>query len=175
MTSAYLGLGSNQGPRAQHLQTAIDRLGETSGVHVGAASPVYESEAHTVRPEETQPSYLNAVVVVETSWSPKGLLRKTQALERAAGRNRTEEGRWEPRPLDLDLLMVGTEQRDTDVLTLPHPRLAERRFVLRPWADLAPNLRVPPPFDRSVRALLAACPDTAALACASVTLSIPDP
>ncbi|MFP4228734.1 MAG: 2-amino-4-hydroxy-6-hydroxymethyldihydropteridine diphosphokinase [Salinivenus sp.] len=173
MPLAYLGLGSNEGPRAHHLQMAVHRLHVVPGAHVTAVSPVYESEAHTLRPEETQPPFLNAVAALETRLSPEALLREAQRIERVEGRQREEDKRWQPRPLDIDLLVVGAERRDTDMLSLPHPRLADRRFVLRPWADLAPNLRVPPPFDRPVRALLAACPDTAALASSDVTLTIP--
>ena len=173
MTTAYLGLGSNQGKRREHLQGGVNELHAVKGVRVTAVSTVYETEAHTVGPDETQPAFLNAVVAVETTCSPEALLRGAQAAERAEGRTRSAEQRWSPRPLDVDLLAMGDEQRSTTTLTIPHPRLAQRRFVLRPWADLAPNFRVPPPFDRSVSALLAACSDTAALAPAAVMLTVP--
>lgn len=173
MPTAYLSVGSNQGDRARHLQAAVDRLHEQGKVRVTATSPVYETEAHTLTPGESQPAFLNAVIAVEVEASPEGLLQEVQAVERAEGRDRTEEQRWGPRPLDIDLLVVGTVTRRTDRLTLPHPRLAERRFVLRPWADLAPNLVVPLPFDRSVRALLDACPDASALARAPASLVVP--
>ena len=175
MRIAYLGLGSNQGTRRKHLQGGINEVHAVEGVRVTAVSPVYETEAHTVGSEETQPAFLNAVVAVETTCSPEALLRHAQAAEEAEGRTRSAERRWSPRPLDVDLLALGDEKRSTTTLTLPHPRLAQRRFVLRPWADLAPNFRVPPPFDRSVFALLAACSDTAALAPAAVTLTVPSP
>jgi 2-amino-4-hydroxy-6-hydroxymethyldihydropteridine diphosphokinase len=174
MTTAYLGLGSNQGNRARHLQRGVDEVHRHEGVFVTAVSPVYETEAHTVQPNETQPAYLNAVVAVETTRSPEALLRVAQAAERAEGRTRPAP-RWSPRPLDVDLLAVGAEQRATPTLTLPHPRLADRRFVLRPWADLAPNFQVPPPFDRPVRALLAACPDPGPLAPSPAMLAVPPP
>ena len=173
MTTAYLGLGSNQGARAKHLQGGVDGLHAADGVRVVAVSPVYETEAHTVGPEETQPAFLNAVVEIETTCSPEALLRHAQAAEEVEGRTRSAERRWSPRPLDVDLLAVGDEKRSTTTLTLPHPRLAQRRFVLRPWADLAPNFKVPPPFDRQVSALLAACSDSAALAPAAVALTVP--
>lgn len=172
MDVAYLGLGSNQGPRRSHLQAAVDRLSSSEAIHVTEASPVYETEAHTAHPEETQPSFLNAVLSVETTCAPKGLLRRTQAIERAEGRSQTREY-WAPRPLDIDLLTVGTKTRTEEGLTLPHPRLGERRFVLRPWADLAPNFVVPPPFERSVQTLLARCSDATAIEQTAHELVVP--
>lgn len=173
MKTAYLGLGSNQGNRSEHLQGGINELHAVEGVRVVAVSPVYETEAHTVRPEARQPAYLNAVAAIETTRSPESLLRAAQAAERSEGRTRSGERRWLPRPLDVDLLAVGAIQRQTEALTLPHPRLAQRRFVLRPWADLAPNFQVPPPFDRPVRGLLTDCPDTAEVVRAAVVLTVP--
>jgi 2-amino-4-hydroxy-6-hydroxymethyldihydropteridine diphosphokinase len=165
----YLGLGSNLGDRLGHLRGARRALEAALGVHVEAASPVYASEAHTLTPDETQPPFLNAVVRLRTSRAPEALLDLTQRLEAEAGRSR-ERRRWAPRPLDLDLLVAYRRdeasaqpprpvRRATGRLTLPHPRLGARRFVLRPLADLAPNLHVPPPFDADVLALLARCPD----------------
>ena len=176
MTTAYLGLGSNQGDRAQHLQAAVEGLHAADGLRVSAVSPVYETEAHVRGPDEEQPAFLNAVVAIETKCTPEEVLRTAQAIEQKEGRVRKESApRWQPRPLDIDLLVVGEETRATDTLSLPHPRLAERRFVLRPWADLAPNLRVPPPFDTTVRALLLRCSDTADVRPASSTLVVPTP
>ena len=160
MTTAYLGLGSNLNDRRAHLRAAVEGLHAAGPVRVTACSPVYETEAHTVDPDETQPAFLNAVVEAGIACSAGRLLRLAQQLEREEGRAADRE-RWAPRPLDVDLLVVGDIERQSDVLTLPHPRLAERRFVLRPWADLAPNLVVPPPFDATVRNLLERCPDTA--------------
>jgi 2-amino-4-hydroxy-6-hydroxymethyldihydropteridine diphosphokinase len=162
MRVAYLGLGSNLGDRRAHLQGAVDGLHAAEAARVTGCSPVYETEAHTATPDEEQPPFLNAVVQVAVEWRPERLLRRAQGLERAAGR-KTDRERWAPRPLDVDLLMVGDATRQTDDLVLPHPRLADRRFVLRPWADLAPDVVVPPPFDAKVRDLLRACTDTAAL------------
>lgn len=162
MATAYLGLGSNLGDRAVHLRTAVEGLAARGAVRVIACSPVYETEAHTTDPDDEQPSFLNAVLEAEVSCTPEALLRVAHRLEREAGRV-SDRARWAPRPLDVDLLVVGTATRRSDVLTLPHPRLAERRFVLRPWADLAPNFAVPPPFDATVRELLDACTDPAAI------------
>jgi 2-amino-4-hydroxy-6-hydroxymethyldihydropteridine diphosphokinase len=171
VTVAYLGLGSNVGARHDHLQAAVDGFARADEVRVEAVSPVYETEAHTVDPDEQRPLFLNAVLAVRGDCSPMRLLRLGQALERAEGRQRQKERRWVPRPLDVDLLAVGQKTCRTDALTLPHPRIAERRFVLRPWADLAPNFVVPPPFDAPVCRLLTRCSDTAFLRRTDQTLS----
>lgn len=160
----FLALGSNLGDRHAALRGAVRALQGNDRMRGVRPSPVYESEAHTLAPGETHPAYLNAVVQGHTTRSPEALLQMAWRLEADAGRDRaSEEERWQPRPLDVDLLVCGHTTRQTDRLQLPHPRLAERRFVLRPWADLAPNLRVPAPFDERVSVLLARCPDRAAL------------
>lgn len=161
MPPAYLGLGSNQGDRCRHLQAAVERLHERDGLRVRAASPVYEAEAHTRSPDEEQPPFLNAVLHAAVECDPETLLHVAREIERAEGRVRSSTRIWEPRPLDIDLLAVGSVTCRTDALTLPHPRIGERRFVLRPWADLAPNFVVPPPFNESVQSLLDQCPDAA--------------
>ena len=160
----FVGLGSNQGGRLGHLQAAADGFAAQEGVAVLAASPVYETEAHTLRRGEQQPAFLNAALRLRTSLSPERLLDVGQRLEADAGRApERRRARWAPRPLDVDLLVVGGETRDTPRLALPHPRLAERRFVLQPLADLCPNLRVPTPFEATVSELLRRCSDRAAL------------
>jgi len=172
MQTAYLGLGSNLGDRLSHLRATVEGLDAEASIRVTAVSPVYETEAHTTTPDEEQPSFLNAVVETEVTCSHEDLLRFAQALEREEGRAEERE-QWVPRPLDVDLLVVGDVTCQTDELTLPHPRLANRRFVLRPWADLAPNFRVPPPFDAPVQALLNACPDTASIRRTAHALQLP--
>lgn len=137
MTRAYLGLGSNLGDRHARLQAAVDGLGDAAGIEVVAVSRVYETDP--VGPE--QPDYLNAVVAVETSLDARGLLEVARDLEVAAGREpdpRRRE-RWGPRPLDVDVLLVGDEHVDQPDLTVPHPRIAARPFVLAPLADVAPE------------------------------------
>lgn len=156
--SAFIGLGANTGQRIEQLQEAVGRLHTHPALSVAAASPVYETQAHTLDPDETQPPYLNAVVQVRATLEAEVLFDVCERLERAAGRD-PEHPRWAPRPLDLDLLWYDRETRQSERLTLPHPRLAERRFVLRPWADLAPNLYVPAPFEATVAELLEHCPD----------------
>jgi len=127
---AYLGIGSNLGDRLAHLQFAVDGLAAADGVEVVAISAVYETDP--VGPE--QPDYLNAVVAVDTTCSPRGLLDVGQRLE--AGAHRVRGERWGPRTLDVDVLLFGDEQIDEPDLVIPHPRWHERDFVLAPLADL---------------------------------------
>lgn len=150
MRLAYLALGSNQGARRLQLAAAVRALGRLPGSRLRAVSPLYETEF--VGTGEQDP-YLNACVLLETGQTPEDLLESAQALESAAGR--PPDSHMRPRPLDVDLLMVGEERRDSPRLRLPHPRLAERRFVLQPLADLDPEL-VPPGSSLPVRELLAA-------------------
>jgi 2-amino-4-hydroxy-6-hydroxymethyldihydropteridine diphosphokinase len=134
VTRAYLGLGSNLGDRLAHLQLAIDGLATASGLDVVAVSPVYETAPVGGPP---QPAYLNAVVAVDTTQSPRQLLEVAQRLESVAQRIRAE--RWGPRTLDVDVLLVGDERVDEPDLVVPHPRMTQRAFVLIPLADLAPE------------------------------------
>jgi 2-amino-4-hydroxy-6-hydroxymethyldihydropteridine diphosphokinase len=138
---AYLGLGSNLGDRASHLQFGLDGMAARAG-RVVAISPVYETEPVG---GPAQPDYLNAVVVVETELSPRDLLGVAKALEAEAGREPPDpERRWGPRPLDIDILLVGDERVDEPDLVVPHPRIHQRAFVLAPLADVAPDLVVAP-------------------------------
>jgi 2-amino-4-hydroxy-6-hydroxymethyldihydropteridine diphosphokinase len=136
MTRAFLGLGSNLGDRAQHLRTAVASLPAVAATtEVVACSPVYETDP-VGGPE--QGPYLNLVVEVRTDLDARGLLAASAALEQAAERVRAE--RWGPRTLDVDVLWVDGEVVDEPDLQVPHPRMGERRFVLAPLADLAPEL-----------------------------------
>ncbi len=130
---AYLALGSNLGDRAAHLRAALDAL-EPEGLV--AVSPVYETEP--VGGPDAQAPYLNLVAVLHTDRSARDLLALCGALEAAAGRVRIE--RWGPRTLDVDVLWVEGEAVDEPDLDEPHPRQWERRFVLAPLRDLAPDL-----------------------------------
>lgn len=168
-----VGLGSNLGERWQRLSEAVRTLTRRDHMTIVRVSPVYESQAVTRSPDDTQPPYLNAVAFLDTSISPEDVLAQLLEVEREAGRERHGRRRWAPRTLDLDLLAAGTETRDTPECTLPHPRLAQRRFVLRPWADLAPNQHVPAPFDATVAELLDCCPDGQELSRLPHTLSVP--
>ncbi len=131
---AYLGLGSNLGDREAHLREAV-----ASREEVVAVSGAYETEP--LGGPGGQDPYLNAVVALETERSPRALLAECQRLEAAAGRVRAE--RWGPRSLDVDLLAVGDRVVDEPACTIPHPRIAERAFVLVPWADVDPDFTVP--------------------------------
>jgi 2-amino-4-hydroxy-6-hydroxymethyldihydropteridine diphosphokinase len=156
---AYVGMGANAGDRAAALRAAVAALDATDGVRVARVSPVYEAEAHRLPGQPPQPDHLNAVLRLRTALAPDALLDVFRVLEQAAGRD-PGAARWSPRPLDLDLLLYGDLVLDAPALTLPHPRLAVRRFVLRPLADLAPDVAVPG-LDATVADLLATCPDAA--------------
>lgn len=158
-TNVYVALGSNLGDRLQHLRYGVDALQRVSQVELVSVSPVYESPAQTTDPTESQPLFLNAVVEIKTSLDPHSLLDHCQRIERETGRIRDARRRWYPRTLDLDLLIFGSEVVRDARLSVPHPKLDVRRFVLRPLADLAPGLHVPPPYDAPVGTLLDACPD----------------
>jgi 2-amino-4-hydroxy-6-hydroxymethyldihydropteridine diphosphokinase len=144
VTRAYLGIGSNLGDRLAYLQLAVDELAGAEGVTVVGVSPVYET-APVGGPE--QPDYLNAVVAVDTTLAARELLHLAQGIEREAERVRTV--RWGPRTLDVDVLLVGDDVIDDPDLVVPHPRLAERAFVVVPLADLDPAWRTRIPADRS--------------------------
>ncbi|MDX6523972.1 MAG: 2-amino-4-hydroxy-6-hydroxymethyldihydropteridine diphosphokinase [Gaiellales bacterium] len=130
---AYIGMGSNLGDSLATLRAATVRLGDLGAVV--AASPVYETDPVGL---ESQPVFLNAVVVLDTTLEPIALLDGLLAIEADFHRERTV--RWGPRTLDLDLLWYAGRLVDTERLTLPHARAHEREFVLRPLADLAPEL-----------------------------------
>ena len=131
---AFIGLGSNLGDRRELLRRAVEGLGAAGDV-VGV-SPLYETDP--VGGPEGQGPFLNVVVELWTGDTPRQLLERCRALEDAAGRVRTV--RWGPRTLDADVLWEEGWQVDEEDLTVPHPRLWERRFVVQPLADLAPDL-----------------------------------
>jgi 2-amino-4-hydroxy-6-hydroxymethyldihydropteridine diphosphokinase len=133
MTTAYVGLGSNLGDR--------ERLIEEAAVQIGAVrlSTVIETEPWGVT---NQPRFLNAVAEVETPLTARQLLDHLLDVERRLGRERIG-AQWGPRTIDLDLLLYGDETIDEPGLVVPHPRLTERGFVLRPLAELVPSLKIP--------------------------------
>jgi 2-amino-4-hydroxy-6-hydroxymethyldihydropteridine diphosphokinase len=136
---AYIGLGSNLGDREQYLRKAIELLGAEPEIDVLAVSSVRET-----KPVDfvDQPRFLNAAAKAETSLSAKALLQRLLAIEQALGRSRAGR-RFGPRIIDLDLLLYGDQIVDAPGLTVPHPRLAERRFALEPLHELDPDLVVP--------------------------------
>ncbi len=135
---AFLGLGSNLGDRRAHLRRAVDQLRAGSAAPVMAVSKVYETEP--VGGPDDQGPYLNLVVqlAIPSGTDPFRLLEQCRRLEAAAGRVRTV--RWGPRTLDADVLWIDGVELDAPELTVPHPRWRERRFVLAPLAELAPDL-----------------------------------
>jgi 2-amino-4-hydroxy-6-hydroxymethyldihydropteridine diphosphokinase len=136
---AYLGLGSNVGDRLGLLRAARPALAR-HGVEVVAASSVYETAAQGEVLD--QPDFLNACLAVETDLSPEGLLDVCKAVERDLGRKRGGR-RHAPRPIDVDLLLADALTHRSESLTLPHPEVTGRRFVLEPLLELDPSLRLP--------------------------------
>lgn len=127
----YLGLGGNQGDRLQNLRRAVNLLQEIPGVEIEALSPVYETEPQGYR---EQPEFLNMVVRIRTTLAPLALLRETAQIEEKLARRRTiKDG---PRTIDVDLLLYEGVEMNSQTLTLPHPRMRERAFVLTPLGDI---------------------------------------
>lgn len=161
MARVYLSLGSNLGDRLTALRTAIGALRRTAGIEFVGASHVYETEpweGEPGQPPNRSTWYLNCAVVIETTLAPHGLLDHLQQIEGQAGRDRPavtpEAARFTPRPLDIDILFY--EDRVISVpdrLHIPHLLLHERAFVLRPLAELAPELEHPTLY-RTIRELL---------------------
>lgn len=139
MRGGYLGLGSNVGDPAEHLRVALALLGER-GVEVEAVSSVYVTEP--VGEVLDQPDFLNAAARVRTALEPEALLDVCKAVEAERGRS-FEAPRHSPRPLDVDLLLLGEIELRTERLTLPHPEVRTRRFVLVPLLELDPELALP--------------------------------
>lgn len=139
MRIGYLGLGSNVGDRESHLRAAIEMLGER-GVVVDAVSSTYETEP--VGEVLDQADFLNAAIRIRTDLEPEALLDLCKEVEVARGRA-LDAPRHSPRPLDVDLLLLGDLELSTERLTLPHPEASSRRFVLAPLLELDPNLCLP--------------------------------
>jgi 2-amino-4-hydroxy-6-hydroxymethyldihydropteridine diphosphokinase len=153
---AYVGIGSNLGDRAGNLLLAVRGM-MNAGLRVRRLSSIYETDPVDVI---DQPAFLNMVAELtpgDALPSPEQLLARLLRIEYALGRRRTR--RRGPRTIDLDLLLYGDEQRATEFLTLPHPRLHQRRFVLTPLAELTPKL-LHPSLRRTVSQLLTQTPDT---------------
>lgn len=138
MTTAYLGLGANLGDRLATLQQAVDLLNAQPSLGVEASSRVWETDP-VGGPE--QPDYLNVVVRVETELDPAELLAACQRVEEALGRVR--EVRWGPRTIDVDVLLFDDVAIDEPALSVPHPRMLERAFVLLPLLELDPDPMLP--------------------------------
>ncbi len=135
-----ISMGSNLGDRLAKLQGGLDSLADTPEVWVTEISPIYETEP--VDSPEGSESYLNVVVLVDTTLPAHMLLDRALAIESAFGRQRSEVHNA-PRSLDVDLIVVGDRRAHDDTLILPHPRAHERAFVLVPWADIEPEADIP--------------------------------
>jgi 2-amino-4-hydroxy-6-hydroxymethyldihydropteridine diphosphokinase len=147
MKVAYIGLGANLGDREENLRAALERLAELGPLRVSSfreTDPVGVTD---------QPRFVNAVAELETGLGARDLLERLLEIERQLGRDRSGEERWGPRTIDLDLLLYGGDVIDEPGLSVPHPRLAERRFVLEPLHELNPGLVLPD--GRAVGGLLA--------------------
>jgi len=132
--TAYIGLGANLGDRVQAVRSAVEQLGAVPSVRLLQASSLYRSAPV----DAGGPDYINAVVEIATTLTAPALLAALQAIEQAAGRERPYVNA--PRTLDLDLLLYGGARIDSPRLTLPHPRMWERAFVLLPLHEIAPGL-----------------------------------
>lgn len=136
----YLSLGSNLGDREAYIDQALEAL-ERQDIRVTARSSMYETEPQDVA---DQPWFLNLVVACETRYFPVQLLKILQGIERELGRVRGPGVvRRGPRPIDIDILLFASAMIDTPQLTIPHPRMLDRRFVLEPLLELAPDLKLP--------------------------------
>jgi 2-amino-4-hydroxy-6-hydroxymethyldihydropteridine diphosphokinase len=139
---AVIALGSNLGDRVVNLRAAVADIGALDGVRMVAASGLVES--HALKPEgvdEAAPNYLNAVVLVSSALDPDELLTALNRIETEHGRVRAE--RWGDRTLDLDIIAFGSMTLDTERLTVPHPRVWERPFVVVPWLQVEPDAILP--------------------------------
>lgn len=140
LITVHIALGSNLGDRAAHLHAAIAAIAKLPGTTILRISPFLETEP--VGPV-SQPLFLNAAAALQTRLSARDLLNHLLAIERSEGRQRQSGQRWGPRTLDLDLLLYGDAIIESPDLTIPHPRLHERMFVLGPLAEISPDVRIP--------------------------------
>lgn len=153
MSTAFLSLGSNLGDRLANLKVAVEKIEESDKIEVKEVSPVYETQPLGY---EGQGWFLNLVAEVQTSLEPSVLLERLLSIEDRMGRIR--EKKWGPRNIDLDILLYDDRTVCSERLTIPHPRMHERRFVLAPLAQIAPDL-LHPRLKKSVEELLAVCRD----------------
>lgn len=156
MTTLYIGIGSNLDEPLVQVRSAIEELQHLAECHVIAVSGLYQSRAMNPpeEPDLKQPNYINAVIKLATERDELDLLDDLQTMEQRHGRVRTEQ-RWEPRPLDLDILLADDKTINHPRLIVPHPGLHERSFVLYPLHEIAPDLMIP--GHGSLKELIAHC------------------
>ena len=148
MSRVFIGVGSNEGDRLRHISESVRVLGAVHGVRLVQMATILETEPVGGPP---QGPYLNTVAEIDTTLDPHALLTQLQAIERQRGRKPSTE-RWGPRPIDLDILLYDDRIINDLTLTIPHPRLHERRFVLDPLTQLAANL-IHPTLQQSIASL----------------------
>jgi 2-amino-4-hydroxy-6-hydroxymethyldihydropteridine diphosphokinase len=149
-TIAYVALGANLGNRKKTIQSAISLLGRAAGITMRDTSGLYETAA--VGGPANSPVFLNTVVEIQTTLDPADVLETLLSIEKSLGRVRRDK--WEPRTIDLDLILFGDAIINTPDLVVPHPLMHQRRFVLEPLAEIAPNA-VHPILNQTAQALLA--------------------
>lgn len=152
--NVFLGLGSNVGNREAYLEASVDAIGKLKTTEILRKSSIYETEPWGV---EGQEPFLNQVLEIETRLKPDDLYTHCQNIERVLGRKKNRN--WRPREIDIDLLLYGNRVINSETVQVPHPYLADRRFVLVPLAEIAHRLMVPG-LNRCVRELLDVCTDS---------------
>ena len=155
----FIGLGSNLGDRRLNIADALDRIRKLPGTRILKESSLYESEPHG----DAKTWFVNGVIEVETEFSPENLLKKLKGIESAMGRKRVKGKRWGSRIIDLDILFYTNLVVRKRSLKLPHPEIANRRFVLLPLSELAPQL-IHPVLQATVSELLSGVADTKKIA-----------
>lgn len=154
-TDYWIGFGSNLGDREKNIKDALRKLGQHPQISITAISPIYSSEP--VGPKD-QPDFLNGVVGIKSNLTPTELLTLLNNLEKESGRIKTRH--WGERTLDLDILLHNGQILKTESLTIPHPHMLERAFVLIPLNDIASNIIIPGNTEQTVAQALKECPKT---------------